>query len=82
LAGEVLSRALLKPGSATLDVGGDRMLVVSWRLRSAEVRITVWTGDKRGADLSLTAAQAARLGEDVAGCLGIIFTDAPTYPGE
>jgi len=74
---EILSRRLLKPGSANLSIENDITLTVAWRLVTRDVRITVWTGDKCDVVLDLTVAQAARLGEDIAGCVGIVFLDAP-----
>ncbi len=83
---EALSRILLKPGSDGMGIGydgNDGMLMVGWlKHGTREIDIEAWDGDKRSASLSLTAGQAARLGEDVAACLGIIFTDAPTCDHE
>jgi len=81
---EALSRILLKPGSDPMPFdGNDGMLMVGWHAcGDAVARITVWTGDKCDAALTLSAAQAGRLGEDIAGCIGIIWTDAPVCDHE
>lgn len=78
---ETLARILLKPGSAYAVVepdGDDSMLMSGWRRRDGGhvAEITVCRVGLYDKTLILSAVQAARLGEEVAGCLGIIFTDA------
>lgn len=80
---EALARILLKPGSDGMGIGFDRndsMLVARWRPRGdgQEAELAVCETGSGDETMTLSAAQAARLGEAVAGCLRIIFAVART----
>lgn len=71
---DALARILLKPGSDGMGIGfdkNDNMLMAGWhdRANRAVVELNVWRGDECDAVLTLSVAQAARLGEDIAECL-------------
>ncbi len=83
---EALSRIMLKPGSDGMGIGfdgNDSMLTAGWVLNGHRMaELVVCRSGEPDSTLTLSAAQAARLGEDIVACLGIIFTDAPACDHE
>jgi len=74
---EALAGMLLKPGSEGMGLGFDwneGMLMVGWDNVRRMAELTVCRAGREDEAVGLTERQAARLGTDIAGCLGIPAT--------